>query len=105
VTARCVGRKADRLPVAVRQRQHHAAERDAIGDAVMQRWRDRMRADELEITLVAPTERFDYRPLAVLEAFCGISRWSLALASFAADQEIDLVHDALEAVWPHPASR
>jgi sulfide:quinone oxidoreductase len=63
--------------------------------------RERLSARELEITLVAPVERFDYRPLAVLEAFSGVSRWSLALATFAADQDVDLVRDALEAVGPH----
>jgi sulfide:quinone oxidoreductase len=62
--------------------------------------RERLRADKLEITLVAPTERFDYRPLAVLEPFRGVSRWSLELSTFADDQEIELVHDALEAVAP-----
>src|SRR5215207_634557 len=60
--------------------------------------RERLGTDDLKITLVSPTERFDYRPLAVLEPFRGISRWSLALASFVGDQDIDLVHDALEAV-------
>jgi sulfide:quinone oxidoreductase len=63
--------------------------------------RERMSPDELEITLVTPAARFDYRPLAVLEAFEGVSRWSLELASFAADQEIELVCDVLAAVAPH----
>jgi sulfide:quinone oxidoreductase len=62
--------------------------------------RERLRADDLAITLVAPTERFDYRPLAALEPFRGVSRWSLQLSTFAADQEIELVHDAIEAVAP-----
>jgi sulfide:quinone oxidoreductase len=63
--------------------------------------RDRLPADELEITLMSPAERFDYRPLTVLEPFRGVSRWSLALASFAADQEIDFVRDSLAAVGSH----
>jgi sulfide:quinone oxidoreductase len=60
--------------------------------------RERLRADELAITVVTPAKRFDYRPLAVLEPFRGVSRWSLPLSSFADDQEIDLVHDVLQAV-------
>jgi sulfide:quinone oxidoreductase len=63
--------------------------------------RDRLSADELGITLVSPAERFDYRPLTVLAPFRGISRWSMSLASFAADQDVDLVHDALVAVGSH----
>src|SRR5207247_1226080 len=63
--------------------------------------RDRLSVDELEITLVSPAERFDYRPLTVLAPFRGISRWSMSLASFAADQDVDLVRDALVAVGSH----
>jgi sulfide:quinone oxidoreductase len=63
--------------------------------------RERLGAADLDITLLSPAERFDYRPLSVLEPFRGISRWSLALATFAADQDVTLVHDALTAVGPH----
>lgn len=63
--------------------------------------RERLSAASLEITLLSPAERFDYRPLSVLEPFRGVSRWSLPLASFAADEEIELVHDSLAAVAPH----
>jgi sulfide:quinone oxidoreductase len=62
--------------------------------------RHHMSAADLAITLMAPTQRFDYLPLSVLEAFDGISRWSLTLATFAADQDLELVHDALVAVAP-----
>jgi sulfide:quinone oxidoreductase len=62
--------------------------------------RERLRPEDLAITLVSPTDRFEYRPLAVLEPFTGISRWSLPLSSVADDQEVDLVRDALEAVGP-----
>ena len=50
--------------------------------------RDRLSAADLDITLLTPAERFDYRPLSVLEPFQGMSRWSLALATFAADQDV-----------------
>ncbi|HEY7622452.1 MAG TPA: FAD-dependent oxidoreductase [Solirubrobacteraceae bacterium] len=57
--------------------------------------------EDLEITLLTPSTRFEYRPLAVLESFEGISRWSLALSTFGSDLHVDLVHDALAAVGPH----
>jgi sulfide:quinone oxidoreductase len=63
--------------------------------------RDRLTAADLDITLLTPAERFDYRPLSVLEPFEGISRWSLPLATFAADQDVSVVHDALTAIGPH----
>ena len=63
--------------------------------------RDRLSAADLDITLLTPAQRFDYRPLSVLEPFQGESRWSLALATFAADQDVSVVHDALTAVGPH----
>ncbi len=63
--------------------------------------RDHLPADELDITLLTPDRRFEYRPLAVLAPFEGISRWSFELASFAAEQEVELVHDVLAAVGPH----
>jgi sulfide:quinone oxidoreductase len=62
--------------------------------------RDRLGAADLDITLLSPAERFDYRPLSVLQPFTGIARWSVALATFAADQDVTLVHDALTAVAP-----
>jgi sulfide:quinone oxidoreductase len=63
--------------------------------------RDRLSAVNLDITVLTPAERFDYRPLSVLEPFVGISRWSLSLATFAADQDVTVIHDALTAVGPH----
>jgi sulfide:quinone oxidoreductase len=63
--------------------------------------RDRLTAADLDITLLTPAERFDYRPLSVLEPFGGVSRWSISLATFAADQGITVIHDALTAVGPH----
>lgn len=63
--------------------------------------RDRVSAADLDITLLTPAERFDYRPLSVLAPFVGVSRWSLSLATFAADQDITVIHDALTAVGPH----
>jgi sulfide:quinone oxidoreductase len=63
--------------------------------------REHLGADELQVTLVTPATRFDYRPLTVLEPFHGISRWSLALDRFAADQQIELVHDVISAVGTH----
>ena len=67
--------------------------------------RDRLSAADLDITLLTPAERFDYRPLSVLEPFRGISRWSISLATFAADQDITVIHDALTAVAPHARRR
>ena len=63
--------------------------------------RERLSAADLDITLLSPGERFDYRPLSVLEPFRGVSRWSLSLATFAADQDVTVIHDALTAVGPH----
>ena len=62
--------------------------------------RERLAAADLDITLLSPGSRFDYRPLSVLQPFRGISRWSVALSTFAADQDVTLVHDALTAVGP-----
>src|SRR5919197_263116 len=63
--------------------------------------REHVAADELDVTLMTPAARFEYRPIAVLEPFPGISRWSLALDAFAEDLDLDLVDDALTAVGPH----
>jgi sulfide:quinone oxidoreductase len=63
--------------------------------------REHLGPEDLEITLLTPATRFEYRPLAVLASFEGISRWSLALSAFASDLQVDLVHDALEAVGSH----
>jgi sulfide:quinone oxidoreductase len=63
--------------------------------------RERLDAEALDVTLLTPATRFEYRPLAVLEPFAGISRWSLALERFAADQGVELVNDALVAVAPN----
>ena len=63
--------------------------------------RERLSAADLEITLLSPGQRFDYRPLSVLQPFRGISRWSVALSTFAADQDVTIVNDALTAIAPH----
>jgi sulfide:quinone oxidoreductase len=63
--------------------------------------RERLSAADLDITLLSPAQRFDYRPLSVLQPFRGISRWSVALSTFAADQEVTIINDALTAVAPH----
>jgi sulfide:quinone oxidoreductase len=63
--------------------------------------REHLDAEALDVTLLTPATRFEYRPLAVLEPFAGISRWSLALERFAADQQVELVNDALVAVGPN----
>ncbi|HEX6695217.1 MAG TPA: FAD-dependent oxidoreductase [Solirubrobacteraceae bacterium] len=62
--------------------------------------RDRLSAAALDITLLTPGSRFDYRPLSVLAPFQGVSRWSVALSTVAADQDITVVADALSAVGP-----
>ena len=62
--------------------------------------RDRLSAVDLDITLLTPAERFHYRPLSVLEPFVGVSRWSLSLATFGADQDVTVIQDALTAVGP-----
>ena len=63
--------------------------------------RERLSAADLDITLLSPGQRFDYRPLSVLQPFRGISRWSVALSTFAADQDVTIVNDALTAIAPH----
>jgi sulfide:quinone oxidoreductase len=63
--------------------------------------RHHLSADDLDITLLTPADRFDYRPLSVLEPFQGIARWSVALATFAVDQDVEIVSDSLVAVAPH----
>jgi sulfide:quinone oxidoreductase len=55
---------------------------------------------QLGIDLLCPEPRFEYRPLAVLEPFEGAPAWSMALDTFAADQGVRLVHDALRAIDP-----
>src|SRR5512133_674557 len=62
--------------------------------------RERLSAADLDITLLTPGSRFDYRPLSVLQPFRGISRWSVALSTFAADQDVTTANDALTAVAP-----
>ncbi len=57
-------------------------------------------ADELAIDLLCAAQRFEYRPLSVLEPFEGEATWSLDLARFAADQDAGLVADRLAAVEP-----
>ncbi len=46
--------------------------------------------DSLAITMVTPVSHFEYRPLAVLEAFERGNVWRLELARFAADQDVTL---------------
>jgi sulfide:quinone oxidoreductase len=56
--------------------------------------------DELSIELLCREDRFEYRPLAVLEPFDGAPAWTMELERFAADQDVRLVRDALAAVEP-----
>jgi sulfide:quinone oxidoreductase len=56
--------------------------------------------DDLSIELLCREDRFEYRPLAVLEPFDGAPAWSMELERFAADQDVRLVRDALAAVAP-----
>ena len=57
-------------------------------------------AAELGIDLLCREDRFEYRPLGVLEPFDGTPPWSMKLERFAADQDVGLVRDALAAVEP-----
>jgi len=54
--------------------------------------------DELAIDLIARDDRFEYRPLSVLEPFDDAPIWNMELARFARDQDVQLVHDTLAAV-------
>ena len=54
----------------------------------------------LDIALLCREDRFEYRPLAVLEPFEGAPAWSMKLERFAADQDVRLVVDALAGVDP-----
>ena len=56
--------------------------------------------DDLSIELLCRDDRFEYRPLAVLEPFDGAPAWSMELERFAADQDVRLVRDSLVAVEP-----
>jgi sulfide:quinone oxidoreductase len=56
--------------------------------------------DELSVDLLCRDDRFEYRPLAVLEPFDGTPAWSMELERFAADQDVRLVRDSLAAVEP-----
>jgi sulfide:quinone oxidoreductase len=53
---------------------------------------------ELEVELLAPGERFVYRPLAVLEPFEQVHTWTLPLAEFGADQDVRITHGVLREV-------
>jgi sulfide:quinone oxidoreductase len=55
---------------------------------------------ELSIDLLCPADRFEYRPLAVLEPFQGRPTWSMALERFAGDQDAGIVRGALSLVQP-----
>jgi sulfide:quinone oxidoreductase len=55
---------------------------------------------DLAIDLLCRENRFEYRPLTVLEPFDGGPAWSMELERFAADQDVRLVRDALAAVEP-----
>ena len=55
---------------------------------------------DLDIALLCREDRFEYRPLAVLEPFQGAPAWSMKLERFAADQDVRLVVDALAGVDP-----
>jgi sulfide:quinone oxidoreductase len=54
--------------------------------------------DDVAVDLLAPGQVFSYRPLSVLESFGGGHAWSMHLERFAADQDVTLVHDALDTV-------
>jgi sulfide:quinone oxidoreductase len=54
--------------------------------------------NDVDIDLLTPSQVFSYRPLSVLESFGGARTWSMPLDRFAADQDVTLVHDALETV-------
>lgn len=53
---------------------------------------------ELRIDLVAPADRFAYRPLSVLEPFDDDAGWSMELARFASDQDAGFAREELRAV-------
>jgi sulfide:quinone oxidoreductase len=55
---------------------------------------------ELDIEMLTPSKRFVYRPLSVLEPFSHVPTWTLALADFAADQDVRLVDGTLAEVDP-----
>jgi sulfide:quinone oxidoreductase len=55
---------------------------------------------DLSIDLLCREDRFEYRPLTVLEPFDGPPAWSMELERFAADQDVRLVRDSLAAVEP-----
>ena len=63
--------------------------------------RERLSAADLDITLLSPGRALRLPPALGPQPFSGISRWSVALATFAADQDVTVVHDALTAVAPH----
>ena len=54
--------------------------------------------EDVAIDLLTPAPAFSYRPLSVLESFGGAPAWSMRLERFAADQDVTLAHDALDAV-------
>lgn len=54
--------------------------------------------DHLTVTLLSPNENMHYPPLAVLQPFGGDEPWSLPLATFAADVQVDHHHGVLAAV-------
>lgn len=54
--------------------------------------------DRLTITLLSPNDRFQYPPLAVLQPFQDDEPWTLPLATFAADTQVQLRHGVLSAV-------
>lgn len=62
--------------------------------------RTQLDAETLDITLLTTSERFHYRPLAVLEPFGAQRAWSLDLAQLAADQDVDLRIGSLFSVDP-----
>ena len=55
---------------------------------------------ELDLGLLSPREHFVYRPLAVLEPFAGVPTWTLPLARFAGDQDVEVLDGALAEVDP-----
>jgi sulfide:quinone oxidoreductase len=53
---------------------------------------------DLDVALLCREDRFEYRPLTVLEPFGGAAAWSMELERFAADQDVRLIRDFLAGV-------
>jgi sulfide:quinone oxidoreductase len=58
--------------------------------------------EELSIALIAPQERFVYRPLSVLEPFEPVERVTIDLAEFCAEQHIAFYRDSVASIASAP---